>query len=299
MLSHVVEVTKSLSNLLKGIYTKQTEERVIDYNEVISNKIESFRNKMQSQGIEADGFVNGLNAAVVENLIIEDGENAAEDDALSILTGQKEEKENDVDEEALKLRAENIISDANAQADEILAKAKEEAEAAKKAAYESAFTEGMQKGYEEGSAKAEKEYQTLINSANEELQRLEKEYTTRYDSMEKELADTLMEVFSKVTHTIAEDNKELVLHLINQVMNNVEATGDFLIRVSKEDYPFLVENQGKIYCASPKDINISVLEDASLTKNQCVIETDGGVFDCSLDIQLEQLIKDIKLLSCM
>lgn len=299
MLSHVVEVTKSLSNLLKGIYTKQTEERVIDYNQVISNKIESFRSKMQSQEIEADGFVNGLNAAVVENLIVEDGETDKECDALSVLTGQMEEKEGGVNAEDLKLLAEDIISDANAKADEILAKAKQEAEAIKQDTYESAYAEGRKKGYEEGSAKAEDEYQTLISDANAELQRLEKEYTMRFDGMERELVDTLMEVFSRVTHTIAEDNKELVLHLINQVMNNVEATGDFLIRVSKEDYPFLVENQGKIYCASPKDINISVLEDVSLTKNQCVIETDGGVFDCSLDIQLEQLIKDIKLLSCM
>ena len=139
----------------------------------------------------------------------------------------------------------------------------------------------------------------MINDANSELQRLEQEYTTRYNSMESEIVNVLLEVFSKVTRTIAEDNREVVLHLINQVMNHVEATGDFLIRVSKEDYPFLVENQGKIYCASPKDINISVMEDPSLVKNQCIIETDGGVFDCSLDIQLEQLIKNIKLLSCI
>jgi flagellar assembly protein FliH len=69
--------------------------------------------------------------------------------------------------------------------------------------------------------------------------------------------------------------------------------------VSKEDYPFLIENQGKIYLASPKDINLNIVEDSDLAKNQCIIETDGGVFDCSLDIQLEQLIKEIKLLSCM
>lgn len=285
-----------MSNLLKGFYTKQTEERVIDYNEVISGKIESFRSKMKSQNVEADGFVNGLNAAVVENLIIDEKE--ADDTVISTQTEPKEEEEN-VSAEDLKLLAENIISDANEKANEILADARKEAEELKKNAYETAFSEGKKKGYEEGNTKAEGEYQSLINGANAELERLEKEYTVRYNNMEKELVDTLMEVFSRVTYTIAEDNKELVLHLINQVMNNVEATGDFLIRVSKEDYPFLVENQGKIYCASPKDINISILEDSSLVKNQCVIETDGGVFDCSLDIRLEQLIKDIKLLSCM
>lgn len=299
MLSPVVEVTKSLSNLLKGIYTKQTEERVIDYNEVISNKIESFRSKMRSQQVEADGFVNGLNAAVVENLITEDGKTENSEDAAALLTGQEKEQDNGINKEELKLRAENIISDANVKAEEIITAARKEADQVKKNAYDSAFAQGKQKGYEEGSAKAQAEYQTLIDGANAELERLEKEYTERYSGMEKELVDTLMEVFSKVTHTIAEDNREIVLHLINQVMNQVEATGDFLIRVSKEDYPFLVENQGKIYCASPKDINISILEDSALTKNQCVIETDGGIFDCSLDIQLEQLIKDIKLLSCM
>ncbi|MDD6571007.1 MAG: FliH/SctL family protein [Thermoflexaceae bacterium] len=298
-------MTRSLSNLLKGFYTRQTEERVIDYNEIISDKIESFRHKMEADKVEADGFVSGLKASVVEDLISEGSEvNPADgilssEDALSVLVADNDETKNPVNHEELRELAGNIISDANAKADEIIANAKKEAEEMKKQAYEKAQEEGRQAGYEEGSRKAEEEYQVLINDANSELQRLEQEYTTRYNSMESEIVNVLLEVFSKVTRTIAEDNREVVLHLINQVMNHVEATGDFLIRVSKEDYPFLVENQGKIYCASPKDINISVMEDPSLAKNQCIIETDGGVFDCSLDIQLEQLIKNIKLLSCI
>lgn len=289
-----------MSNLLKGFKTKQTEERVIDYNQIISDKIESFKQKLEQEKVEADGFVSGLNAGVVEELIAEEGDGftaLSQDDSLAVLTADKPMEEQ-VTSEDLKELAENIISDANAKAEEILANARREAEEIKNTVYETAMNEGRQKGYEEGCIKAEAEYQTLINDANAELARLEKEYTIRYNSMESEIVDVLIDVFSKITHTIAEDNKEIVLHLINQVMEHVEATGDFLIRVSKEDYPFLVENQGKIYCASPKDINLSVLEDGSLMKNQCIIETDGGVFNCSLDIQLEQLIKDIKLLSC-
>lgn len=289
-----------MSNLLKGFYTKKADDRVIDYNEVISNKIESFRQKMENEAVPADGFVNGLNAEVVEGLIGEEmgsdtGE--VEADALDALTADSAGAS--VGEEELRELAGNIVGDANAKAEEILLKAREEAEEIKKTAYVSAYEEGSRKGYEEGSARAEEEYQKLINDANQELSRLEQEYTTRYNNMESELVDTLLQVFAQVTHTVSEDNKEIILHLINQVLSNVECTGDFLIRVSKEDYPFLSENQGKIYLASPKDINLSVLEDSSMEKGQCVIETEGGIFDCSLDIQLEQLIKDIKLLSCM
>lgn len=293
-----------MSNLLKSFYTHQSDERVIDYNEVISNKIQSFKKRMQSEAMEADGFVSGLNASVVERLIdgtdenASDTEKAAETQAAPVSTQDKGAGDA-AGQQELKALAENIISDADVKASQILEEAKAEAERIKDDAYTKAHEDGLKAGYEEGSAKAQAEYQQLINDTNSELERLEGEYHKRRDAMESELVDTLVEVFAKVTHTVADDNKDIVLYLINQAMNNIETTGDFLIKVSKEDYPFLIENQGKIYLASPKDINLNIVEDSDLAKNQCIIETDGGVFDCSLDIQLEQLIKEIKLLSCM
>lgn len=291
-----------MSNLLKGFYTKQTEERVIDYNAVISDKIETIRSQMAKEKIEADGFQSGLNPSVVEGLISDDilgegSENAADASFDELVSDRGGIQNVDVDD--IKDLAGNILEDANERAMAIIEEAKAEAEAIKASALEEAMQEGFEKGYSEGTAKADAEYQKLINDANSELARLEQEYTSRYNSMEGELVNVLLEVFSKVTYTIAEDNKEIVLHLINRVMSDIESTGDILIHVSKEDYPFLVDNQGKIYCASQKDINLNILEDSSLAKNQCIIETDGGVFNCSLDIQLEELIRNIRLLSCV
>jgi flagellar assembly protein FliH len=82
-------------------------------------------------------------------------------------------------------------------------------------------------------------------------------------------------------------------------MHNAETSREFVIKVSPDDYNFLVQNQGKIYCAMSKDVQIDIVEDLSMTKNQCIIETDTGVYDCSLDIQLHNLIKEIKLISCI
>lgn len=291
-----------MSNLLKGFYTKDSESRVIDYNAVISDKIETIRSQMEKEKVEADGFQSGLNPAIVEGLIADDvlGEKEDEDFSGSMESLVTDRTTNPgVDAEDLKELAGNILSDANERADMILSDARQEAEQMKNHVMEEAMREGYQKGYEEGLAKADAEYQNLINDANNELARLEQEYTTRYNNMENELVNVLMEVFSKVTYTIAEDNKEVVLHLINRVLADVDNSGDILIHVSKDDYQFLIENQGKIYCASQKDININILEDSTLMKNQCIIETDGGVFNCSLDIQLEELIRKIKLLSCV
>ena len=87
--------------------------------------------------------------------------------------------------------------------------------------------------------------------------------------------------------------------LISNVLKNAETSNDFVIKVSPEDYKFLTNNQGKIYCAVSKEINLDIVADTTMKKNECIIETDAGVFDCSLDIELNNLIKDIKLLSCM
>ena len=48
-----------------------------------------------------------------------------------------------------------------------------------------------------------------------------------------------------------------------------------------------------------KDITLDITTDDTLGKNDCIIETDGAVFDCSLDKELANLTKKIKMLSCL
>lgn len=128
---------------------------------------------------------------------------------------------------------------------------------------------------------------------------LEAEYIQRKKQIEPELVDVLTGVFEKVIFTVAEDDKSILLHLINSALENSDKSNEFLIKTSPEDYKFLVNNQGKIYCAMTKEITLEITPDETLERNQCIIETDGGVFNCSLDIELNNLIKKIKMLSCM
>ena len=39
--------------------------------------------------------------------------------------------------------------------------------------------------------------------------------------------------------------------------------------------------------------------DESMQQGQCTIDTDEGIFDCGVDVQLDNLIKDLKTLSCI
>ena len=70
-----------MSNLLKRGTTFISEERILDYNELIQLKLQNIVSDKESHSnVDADGFVNGLKADVVEQL----------------LTGSEDENEKDV-----------------------------------------------------------------------------------------------------------------------------------------------------------------------------------------------------------
>ena len=67
---------------------------------------------------------------------------------------------------------------------------------------------------------------------------------------------------------------------------------DKLLRILE----FICTNKEEILERVGAGIEIEIVADSSMDGNSCVIETDSGVFDCSLGVQLENLIKDIKSL---
>ena len=271
-----------MSNLLKynHVVVKNEDKHVIDSNELLKNILSAKKNTTSGNSFaeksiaDPDGFVRGIDAARVEKLISDEEEQQDDNNA-------------------------GILEDARKQAEDILEDAKKQAEDILKDARENGYKEGYEKGTIESKQKSDGLQAKLEADYKSMSEKLQNEYDEKYQVMESELVDTLMEVFSKVTLTIAEDKKDLVLLLIQRTLKDADANKDFLIRVSDVDYGFVMNSIDKLYDCVSLDSKIEVVRDNTLKKNQCIIETDAGAFDCSLDIQLEGLISEIKLLSCL
>ena len=93
-------------------------------------------------------------------------------------------------------------------------------------------------------------------------------------------------------------SRELVVHLLANTMRNLEGGNGYLIHVSKDDYPFVSMQKKELVKGTsidPEDMDI--IEDATLDRSECMIETGNGVFDCSLGTQLEALNEELRLLA--
>ena len=132
-----------MSNLLKRSSVINKDERVIDYNDLIKKKIQTIMESKHNE-MDADGFINGLHADVVEELISDDGTaDALTDDAAM------GEQQAAASLENANAEAERIIEEARLQAEQIIADANKNADAA--------FEEAKQNGYYEGNEKAQEE----------------------------------------------------------------------------------------------------------------------------------------------
>lgn len=302
----MAEVTKSLSNLLKSyaVVCSHEEKRVIDSNEAISYAMDKIKEHMENTSLDefksSNGFTQGLNAEDVSELLYSESDDSGE----KILSGNAIHNEPEISEkmkehiEEIKNNAEEsarmIIDNAKGDANAIIESARKQAEQI----MEDARKEGYESGFNDGIKDAQQNIVTRLSEIDEEKKKLEEEYELRKKEMEPQLVDAILQVFSKVTHVLSEDKKDLILSLVDGVINDNKLSNNFLIRTSKEDGEFLKNNKDKIVMESGKELNIEIVEDNSMKRNECIIETDMGIFDCSLDIQLQGLIKDIKLLAC-
>lgn len=267
-----------MSNLVKSrnIVCDSSDKKVIDSNALILEKIMKIKETIayESQLTSQMEIVDGIDAETT----------------IELLDENQTEKINEANS-----KAEQIIKRANEDAEAIINRAKAESDIIRA---DNAKI-GKKEGYEAGRKQAELELADLKKSVEDERIQMEIEYNERLNEMEPMLAETILNVVSKVTHVLAEDKKDLVLQLVNDVLSKTELSKEFLIRVSSYDYKFLLDNRDRINGVVSHNVQIEIVEDPTFKRGQCMIESDSGIYDCSLDIQLENLISAIKVMACL
>ena len=198
------------------------------------------------------------------------------------------------DEEAnLKVKYQQVMEDANLQAEEIIQSAKEQYDTIKN----EAIDEGRKQGYELGKSEAEAEINALKEQLNTKLNTLEDEFIEKQRKFERELIDIMVNVMNKMFGIVIDDKKDIIFHIVNRTIAEAEKSNNYTIRVSREDYELVSNKKQLLYDYVSENANIEIVESDNLAHNKCLIETDNSVIDCSVDTQIKNLITDLQLLS--
>ncbi len=272
------------NNLVKRrimIVPKSAEARVIDSNGQIERRLGDVLKINHPE----EGFVAGLAAEVLD---------VGEEDASGNVIKAKEDEDPRSILERAKSEAEAILEKAQAEAEEILEEAREQAEAEKGQVLQSARNQG----YQEGQAKAQAEGEVLRQELRNKEKALEEEYQRTIDVLEPQFVDTITAIYEHIFGVELVSYKEVLSYLISSTLRGQEGGHEFIIHVSREDYPYVSVQKRQILAGSvSSNSNVDVVEDLTLSKNECMIETESGIFDCGLGTQLEELKSKLMLLA--
>ncbi|WP_167956879.1 FliH/SctL family protein [Anaerosporobacter faecicola] len=194
-----------------------------------------------------------------------------------------------VDMEAIKKEADEILEKAKIEAADIVHAAQVESNQI----VEEAKKDGYQQGYEDGKAEIGK----LQEDLKKQIQDNAKEQQKFLQSIEPQYTSILIKLLEKLTGVVSSEYKSVILHLIQKALDDNTNDENYCIRVSREDYEYVKTKVDAIKAMLKENAIVEVVIDNKLEKSQCFIETDTSVIDCSLNAQLENLVTDLRMLA--
>ncbi len=170
--------------------------------------------------------------------------------------------------------AEQVVAAAEKEAARIAEEAKAAAEAAKK------------KGYEDGLAEGRQEI------LMQKLDLLDE--SVRYmEGVELKMADIVMKALKKCVAEI--DDRELVVQIVKKSMQAVVRNQrQITVKVAPEMVGVVRERLNELLKDFPSVATANVVEDAHLSGTACVVETEAGLVEASVEGQLAAIEKSIR-----
>ena len=287
-------------NLYKSYWVAVSDDEkcIIDSNVLLEQRIEEHETLRQNRlsapvGLgdsEEEGepeFVGGLGGEQIDAVLTD-----VNGDEGGIIKAASEEQGPDLEE--IQAQAQAMIDDAQAQIDEMMENARREIEEERQRAIEDANKLGYDEGYKQGYAEADE----MKRKLDAEKQQLYEEYDSLVEHLEPRFIDTITEIYSQIFGIELADKRDILVHLIDSTLRQVKTSKTFIVHVSKEDYPFVnMHKQELSEGATAGKGMVEIIEDIALSQGACLIETDGGIFDCGVDTQLQELSNRLRVLS--
>ncbi len=271
-------------NIVKGGYVvvEQGTTITIDNNELIRKKLEELRKNQpipeeDVETAEEGEFSEGIDPIVVQALCGDE---------------EGEEASNDGNEQIAGVN--NVREEARAIIDEAM----EEAEVIKSKAHEEGYAGGFEEGKAEGLKSLEHEKERLYKDFAAKEEALINKYDKALNEIEPAMVDKLTEIYEHVLGLSLSDSKSTILFLLKKALGTMDGNKKYCIHVSGDDFDFVLSEKESVSksCGIPIEY-LEIIEDHSLSKNGCMIETEGGIFDIGLDTQLSSLTRQLKILS--
>ena len=282
-----------MSNVLKSVYfnVDAKQKHIIDSEQRMEELIpqmytaeESKQDSYTFQPLTAEELASGQAQSFQDGIPVIRMDDVREE--------ERQKLSDEVNEQVMQEKN-DILAKAEAEAEELVQHATQQAEQIKTMAH----SEGFDAGKQEGLAAAEEQLQQIEEELRQSVEQELDQIRQQRQQMEPFFADLTAKLVEKLTRQVCAENKEVILHLIQNAEGTLDRPKQVVLRVSGEDMAVVSGHKAELKEQLPEQTELDILEDASLSANQCIIETEDKMIDCSLDVQLQNLQEKLHTLA--
>lgn len=165
------------------------------------------------------------------------------------------------------------------QANELLHAAEEEAQAIREQAH-LAFQEKQQEGYEQGVKEGKMEISMrMIDTVSQTVDYIE--------NMEHAVTETVLKALRKILGEI--DQHDLVVKVVKNSLTVMRNQRQVTVRVAPAELDTVRQAVNDILRDNPSLSFLDVTADPRLSQGGCILESDMGIVDASIETQLEAI----------
>ncbi|HRZ90716.1 MAG TPA: flagellar assembly protein FliH, partial [Spirochaetia bacterium] len=158
-----------------------------------------------------------------------------------------------------------------------------------KDAFRKGFDEGRESGYKEGKAEVER----LTGRLHAVIERALDKRGEILEKTEAEIVELVLLVAKKVVKVISENQKNVVVQNIVQALRKLRTRSEVTIRVNLADLQLASEHAKDFVAMAENAKHIQIVEDTTIDRGGCIIETDFGEIDARISSQLHELEEKI------
>ena len=181
--------------------------------------------------------------------------------------------------------AQKIIEDAKAEAAKIL----EQANSDKSEISKKSYKEGYDKGHEDGYNTGKDEVTRLVERTHKILESVMSRREEILSETEQQIVELVILMARKVVKVLSESQKSVVMANVLQALKKVKGRGSVTLRVNLSDVKLTSEHVQDFIKQVENVQGITVLEDSTVEKGGCIVETDFGAIDARIQSQLSEL----------
>lgn len=175
---------------------------------------------------------------------------------------------------------------ATKEAAEIRRRAEDEARRILEEAQDGAH-ETRQHGFEEGKQEALAQYTAEISQALLQVQKMA-------DGMEASYVELIQGLVEDVLNVELKQNPEAIVGVVRKALADARQQREIIVRVHPGDADALERNKNRMLEILARANSVEVRADASVTRGGCVVVTELGSIDASLERQLEAVAQAVE-----